>query len=899
LARFDSTRKTLALAGGDKVDYFSLAALEGEGLEVSRLPFSLKVILESLLRLQDRPAGSEEQVFSFARWTPDLEERREYSWMPSRVLLQDFTGVPCVVDLAALRSALARAGGDPGKIEPEIPVDLVIDHSVQVDAAGSPEAMQINLKKEFERNRERYVFLRWGQAAFEKLRVLPPGLGICHQVNMEYLATCVTAREDGNGRMIAFPDTCIGTDSHTTTINSMGVVGWGVGGIEAEAAMLGQPIPILTPKVIGVRLTGELSAGATPTDLALTVTQRLRARGVVGCFIEYFGPGLESLSLADRAPVANMAPEYGATMGFFPVDDATLRYLRETGRSAAQVDVVERYCKEQGIFRTAETPDPAYMDTLEIDMSAVEPSVSGPKRPHDRMFIRDLPASFTKALTAPKDEDGFGLSAEDAEAGVGGIGHGSIIIAAITSCTNTANPQLLLAAGLLARKAAARGLSVPPHVKTSFAPGSRAATEYLRRTGLLADLETLGFHVVAYGCATCIGNSGPLAPEIESAIREDNLVVASVLSGNRNFEGRIHALSAANYLCSPALVVAWALCGDIRTDLTAEPLGIGTDGRPVYLKDVWPSPEEVRELLEVAADPELYRACYGDVTGSMPMWNALPAEESAVYEWAEASTYIREPSFFAEFAPEPPSPADIEGASVLAVFGDFITTDHISPAGAIPADGPAGRFLIEQGVSPEDFNSFGSRRGNHEVMMRGAFANIRIRNCLVDREGGWTVHHPTGEEMAIYDAAMRYRNDGTPLVIFAGKLYGAGSSRDWAAKGTILLGVRAVFAESFERIHRSNLVEMGVLPLELIEGANVESLGLTGREKVTIRGIAAGLTPGKILEITAEDPDGAEGTDGKKTFRARACIDNPIEAEYYRHGGILQYVLRRVMRDKG
>ena len=896
MARFDSTRKTLALAGGDKVDYFSLAALESEGPEVSRLPFSLKVILESLLRLQDHPACSEEQVLSFARWTPDLEEREEYPWMPSRVLLQDFTGVPCVVDLAALRSALARAGHDAGKIEPRIPVDLIIDHSVQVDAAGSPEAMQINLEKEFERNRERYVFLRWGQAAFEKLRVLPPGLGICHQVNMEYLATCVTAREDGDGRMIAFPDTCVGTDSHTTTINSMGVVGWGVGGIEAEAAMLGQPIPILTPTVIGVRLTGELAPGATPTDLALTVTQRLRERGVVGCFIEYFGPGLESLSLADRAPVANMAPEYGATMGFFPVDDATIRYLRETGRAAGQVDLVERYCKEQGIFRTAETPDPACMDTLEIDMSAVEPSVSGPKRPHDRMFIRDLPASFTKALTAPPDEDGFGLSAEDAEEkaapdGRRGMEHGSIIIAAITSCTNTSNPQLLLAAGLLARKAVARGLSVPPHVKTSFAPGSRVATEYLKRAGLLADLEKLGFHVVAYGCTTCIGNSGPLAPEVESAIRQNDLVVASVLSGNRNFEGRIHALSRANYLCSPPLVVAWALCGNIRTDLTTEPLGAGSDGQPVHLKDVWPSPEEVRELLEVAADPELYRACYGDVAGSMPMWNELPVEESAVYAWTEASTYIREPSFFEQLTPKPPAAADVEGASVLAVFGDFITTGHISPAGAIPADGPAGRFLIEQGVAPEDFNSFGSRRGNHEVMMRGAFANIRIRNRLVDREGGWTVHHPTGEEMAIYDAAMKYRNDGTPLVVFAGKLYGAGSSRDWAAKGTSLLGVRAVFAESFERIHRSNLVEMGVLPLEFLEGANVESLGLTGREKVTIRGLGDGLTPGKILEITAEGPDGA------RTFQARACIDTPIEAEYYRHGGILQYVLRRVMGE--
>ena len=894
MSSFDSARAALPLASG-KIDIYSLAALEQDGLgAISRFPFSLKIILESLVRMQQHPAYSEEHVTSFAQWTPGQSARSEYPYMPSRVLLQDFTGVPCVVDLAALRSALQRAGRDPSAIEPRIPVDLVIDHSVQIDESGNAPAFEHNLEKEFLRNRERYTFLRWGQGAFEKLRVLPPGLGICHQVNMEYLATCVTTGEE-NGKPVAYPDTLVGTDSHTTMINSMGILGWGVGGIEAEAAMLGQPIPILTPRVTGVRLTGAIADHVTPTDMALAITELLREKGVVGHFVEFFGPGVDGLTLADRAPVANMSPEYGATMGFFPVDGATLDYLRMTGRSDEQIDLVERYCKEQGLFRTTEGADPDYDDVVEFDLATLEPSVSGPKRPQDRVAVKSLHTSFQAALTAPQKERGFGVQEADlqstAKAGDRGeLTHGSVVIAAITSCTNTSNPTLLLGAGLLAKKAAERGLHVPAYVKTSFAPGSRVVTEYLKRAGVLPHLNNLGFNVVAYGCTTCIGNSGPLPEETEAAIQEGRLVAAAVLSGNRNFEGRIHALTQANYLCSPPLVVAYALKGTVDGDLINDPIGHDQDGKPVYLADLWPSRDEIHELLAVANDPALYRELYADVTGSSPAWNELPGGDDAVFAWDSDSTYIREPSFFQDFGPEEPGAHDIKGARVLGLFGDFVTTDHISPAGVIPADGPGGRYLLSHDVEEDAFNSFGSRRGNHEVMMRGTFANIRIRNQLVEGTGGRTLYHPTGEELSIYDAAMKYRDDGTPLVVLTGKMYGAGSSRDWAAKGTYLLGVRAVIAESFERIHRSNLVEMGVLPMEFVDGQNAESLGLTGDEIFDIQGIAEDLKPGKQLDVTAQKANGE-----KVTFQALCRIDSPIEVEYYRHGGILQYVLRGVI----
>lgn len=896
MSRFDEALRSFTLKSGEKTHYYSLAALANLGAgDVSRLPLSLKILLESLMRMQAHPAYAEEHVASFARWQPKTPTDTEYPYMPTRVLLQDFTGVPCVVDLGALRSALKRAGQDPAKIEPQIPVDLVIDHSVQVDQYGDQPAYEYNLAKEFERNRERYRFLRWGQGAFTKLTVLPPGLGICHQVNMEYLATCVSASTDAQGRRVAYPDTLVGTDSHTTMINSMGVLGWGVGGIEAEAAMLGQPIPMLTPTVTGFRLVGELKDGVTPTDLALAVTQILRNKGVVGHFVEFFGPGLDQMTLADRAPVANMSPEYGATMGFFPIDNATLDYLRITGRSEEQIDLVERYCKEQGLFRQADvTPD--FDDVVELDLGTIEPSLAGPKRPQDRVFVRELKPSFNEALTTPPEKRGFGLADTDLDRtasveGKGELAHGSVVIAAITSCTNTSNPSLLLGAGLVAQKAVARGLKVPGYVKTSMAPGSRVVTEYLKDAGVLPSLEKLGFSVIAYGCTTCIGNSGPLPDDIEQAIKSENLVAAAVLSGNRNFEGRIHPLTQANYLCSPPLVVAYALAGTVNFDLDNDPLGHDADGKPVYLRDIWPTREEIAGLLSQAANPELYRKLYSDVPGTSPEWQELKGATDAVYVWDDDSTYIREPSFFQDFASEPDALRDIENASVLGLLGDFITTDHISPAGAIPKDSPAGKYLIEKGIEPADFNSYGSRRGNHEVMIRGTFANIRIRNLLVDRTGGYTIYAPTGEETTIYDAATRYMESGTPSVVISGKMYGAGSSRDWAAKGTYLLGVKAVIAESFERIHRSNLVEMGVLPLEFVDGQNAGTLGLTGRETYAIRGIAEDLKPAKRLEVTATDAEGKT-----KTFAVKCRIDSPIEIDYYRHGGILQYVLRDVMQ---
>jgi aconitate hydratase len=896
MGSFDFARKTLPLGNGDKIGYYSLAALEAQGLgDISRFPFSVKVLMEQMVRMQNHAAFEEEHATALARWTPDAE-RREFPYMPARVLLQDFTGVPCIVDLAALRTAAQRGGKDPSLIEPSIPVDLVVDHSVQLDSSGSPESIQQNLDMEFKRNLERYKFLRWGQNAFRTLNVLPPGLGICHQINMELLAQCVMVSGKGDDA-VAHPDTLVGTDSHTPTVNSMGVLGWGVGGIEAEAAMLGQPIPILSPVVTGVRLVGKMGPSVTATDVALTLVQILRERGVVGHFVEYFGPALDTLSLVDRAPLANMAPEYGATMGFFPIDNATLDYLRMTGREEAQIDLVERYSKAQGLFRAGEE-DCLYSNVLELDISTVEASVAGPKRPQDRISIGALHESFNEDLTKDPEARGFGLKEGDlgrvAELpGKGTLRHGSIVIASITSCTNTSNPTLLLGAGILAKKAVALGLSVPKWIKTSFAPGSQIAEDYLSKSGLLEHLETLGFHIAAYGCATCIGNSGPLADDVEDAIRDQDLVVAAALSGNRNFEGRIHPLTQANYLCSPPLVVAYALKGCVDGDLVNDPLGTGTNGRPVYLKDIWPSPEEIESYLELAADPELYRARYGDVYNSMPPWNALPAGDNPVYDWDGDSTYIQNPPWL-DGALEPPlALSNIDDARVLAYLGDFVTTDHISPAGAIKKDGPAGRFLSERGVEPSLFNSFGSRRGNHDVMLRGTFANIRLRNKLVNETGGQTRYHPTGEEITIYDAAMRYAETKTPLVILAGKMYGAGSSRDWAAKGTALLGVKAVIAESYERIHRSNLVEMGILPLEFMDGEDAESLGLTGLEQFSIAGIAEGLAPAKHLTVSVT----SEGS--TKTFKALCRIDSPIEVEYFRHGGILPFVLREALEIDG
>jgi aconitate hydratase A / 2-methylisocitrate dehydratase len=894
MSKYDEALKTLELSGGRTVHYYSLADL---GIvDVARLPFSLKILLESLVRMQGHPAYEAEHVTAFAARKEAEDDRREFPYMPSRVLLQDFTGVPCVVDLAALRSALKRQGGDPSDIEPQIPVDLVIDHSVQLDMAGCEGALDANLKREFERNNERYVFLRWGQQAFEKLRVLPPGLGICHQVNMEYLATCVATAEDDQGRTIAFPDTCVGTDSHTTMINSMGVMGWGVGGIEAEAAMLGQPIPILTPLVVGFKLTGELPAGVTPTDLALTVVEMLREKGVVGKFVEFYGPGLANLSLADRAPVANMSPEYGATMGFFPVDDATLQYLRETGRSEEQVELVEKYCRAQGLYYTQDTPDPDYGNTIELDMSTVEPSVAGPKRPQDRIVLSEMPAAFDKAQVASTDDRGFALNADalgaTGDAGdKGTIEHGSIVIASITSCTNTSNPGLLLGAGIMAKKAVARGLKIPAHVRTSFAPGSRAAADYLAKAGLVESLNALGFNIAAYGCAACIGNSGPLDPNIEKAISDNDLTAATVSSGNRNFEGRIHPMTKANYLCAPPLVLAYALAGNVKVNIATDAIGTDADGKPVTLADIWPTKEEIAEVLALAADPEMYRKVYGDLSNICPEWNALPEITGAVYEWDEASTYIQEPPFFVDFADDAPALADVVDAPVLALLGDFITTDHISPAGTIPTKSPAEKYLFDNKVDRIDFNSFGCRRGNHEVMMRGTFGNIRIRNKMVDQEGGWTVHIPSGETTSIYDAAMKYQAAGETLVIVAGKLYGAGSSRDWAAKGPALLGVKAVIAESLERIHRSNLVEMGVLPLEFLPGETAATYGLTGNEKISISGVADDLQPLKLLDVTATTPEGQT-----QKFQVKCRIDTPIEIDYYRHGGILDYVLRNITK---
>lgn len=898
LLDYFGAKATLNTSHGDYTLY-RLEALEKQGLtRLDRLPFSIRIMLEAVLRQCNEREITFQDVINLAAWQPRAAERPALPFKPARVIMQDFTGVPAVVDLAAMRSAMARLGGDPKKINPLVPVDLVIDHSVQVDFFASPDALLRNAELEFQRNRERYEFLRWGQKAFANFRVVPPATGIVHQVNLEYLAQVVMVREE-DGKRLAFPDTVLGTDSHTTMINGLGVVGWGVGGIEAEAAMLGQPMDMLTPDVVGFRLYGELREGVTATDVVLTVTQMLRQKGVVDKFVEFYGPGLASLSLPDRATIANMAPEYGATIGFFPVDEETLRYLRLTGRPAELIERVERYTKEQGLFRTADTPDPEFSDTLELDLSSVEASLAGPKRPQDRVPLREAKYSFRSVLTRPVKEGGYELPAEKITTkgimGTNGgsleLGHGAVVIAAITSCTNTSNPSVMIAAGLLAEKAVERGLKVKPYVKTSLAPGSRVVSEYLARAGLLEPLEKLGFNVVGYGCTTCIGNSGPLPGEVVKAITSADLVAAAVLSGNRNFEGRIHPYVRANYLASPPLVVAYALAGTVDIDLLHEPLGVDDQGQAVFLQDIWPSVEEIRQTIARVVLPEMFIEKYAEVFDGNPAWNAIQAGEGDLYPWDANSTYIQEPPFFENLSRDVGHIQEIHGARVLVLLGDSITTDHISPAGAIPADSPAGKYLIERGVSVRDFNSYGSRRGNDRVMTRGTFANIRLKNRLVPGvEGGVTLHLPDGAQMSIYDAAMKYKEEGVPLIVIAGKEYGTGSSRDWAAKGTLLLGVRAVLAESFERIHRSNLVGMGVLPLQFMPGENADILGLTGREVYHIEGLKDDLSPQSQVTVRAEKEDGTQ-----VAFKAIARLNTPIEIEYYRNGGILHTVLRRML----
>jgi aconitate hydratase len=946
-------RKTLTIGSGD-VELYSLKTLDEEvSGDLFSLPFSIRVMLESLLRNCGGSFVSEEDVEALADWPESVGE--ELAYLPARVVMQDFTGVPAIVDLAAMRSAMQSVGGDPKKINPLVPTDLVIDHSVQVDAFGSPAALQFNAEREFERNRERYEFLKWGQQAFDNFTVVPPATGIIHQVNLEYLARVVEVKDD-----VAMPDTLVGTDSHTTMINGLGVLGWGVGGIEAEAVTLGQPYYMLVPEVIGFKLTGALREGVTATDLVLSVTEMLRGHGVVGKFVEFYGEGLSKLSLPDRATIANMAPEYGATCSFFPVDAETTKYLLGTGRDEELAELVEAYTKEQGLYRTDETPDPRFTESLELDMEMVESSLAGPRRPQDRVALADVQHAFRQALaemTGSENDgppasggpnqaegtyggavsDGSNYTANDVEsypasdtpaevAGVTGDGepdttaggeprpdapeadpdgdvrvtldgeqatlrHGSAVIAAITSCTNTSNPSVMIGAGLLAKKAVEKGLEVAPHVKTSLAPGSKVVTEYLETSDLLPYLEELKFDVVGYGCTTCIGNSGPLAEEISKAVEENDLVVAAVLSGNRNFEGRINPDVRANYLASPPLVVAYALAGTVDIDLANDPLGKDEAGNPVYLQDIWPSQEEVRGQIETALDPNLYRKQYANVYTGNEQWNEVEVPSGDLYEWDPDSTYIQEPTFFKNLNPEPGELTDIRGARVLVKVGDSVTTDHISPAGAIPSKMPAGQYLISKGVDPRNFNSYGSRRGNHEVMVRGTFGNIRLRNQLrPGTEGGVTVHFPDGEETTIYAASVRYQEEGVPLLVLAGKEYGTGSSRDWAAKGSFLLGVRAVIAESFERIHRSNLIGMGVLPLQFTNGENTDSLGLTGTETYDIQGLSE-LSPGAELTVRAMGDDGET-----KEFKAKARVDSPVEVEYLRNGGILQTVLRQFLK---
>ncbi len=895
-------RQSLATAAGP-VTYYRLAALADQGIaDLARLPFTVKIFLENLLRLAGGPHATEEDVTTLARWNPAQPADHTFAFLPARVILQDFTGVPVVVDLATMRTAVAKLGGDPGTINPLVPVDLVIDHSVQVDRFGSSLAFSFNVEQEYQRNGERYALLRWAQQAFQNFSVVPPGTGIIHQVNLEYLAKVVQTRQLGSDT-VALPDTLVGTDSHTTMVNGLGVLGWGVGGIEAEAVLLGQPIEMVTPVVVGFRFTNGLPEGATATDLVLTVAEILRKHGVVNKFVEFAGPGLSQLSLADRATLSNMAPEYGATSAFFPVDDETLRYLRLTGRESI-VDLVERYTKEQGLFRTDDTPDPQFNELIELDLSTVEPSLAGPRRPQDRVALPQVRDSFRSvfpppAATVQRNGTEGEVALAEAPAAVEisldservPLRNGSVVIAAITSCTNTSNPTVMVGAGLLAKHAVERGLRVRPSVKTSLAPGSKVVTDYLERAGLMPYLEALGFHLVGYGCTTCIGNSGPLLEPISEAIQENNLAVVSVLSGNRNFEGRIHPDVRASYLASPPLVVAYALAGTVETDLAHEPVGEDHNGQPVYLREIWPSSAEIRDTIAASLSPEMFRQEYAHVFDGDERWRALPVPAGNLYEWDPNSTYVQMPPFFEGMTPEPAPLGDIKGARVLAVLGDSVTTDHISPAGSIAKDSPAGKYLIAHGVEPRDFNSYGSRRGNHEVMMRGTFANIRLRNQLVDKEGDWTAHQPDGEVMTIYDAAMRYQQEGIPLVILAGREYGSGSSRDWAGKGPMLLGVKAVIAESYERIHRSNLIGMGVLPLQFLPGENATTLGLVGDEVFEVTGVADSLFPRKEVAVRAERGDGTN-----VGFTAIARLDTQVEIDYYRNGGILPTVLRQLMK---
>ncbi len=900
--------------GSTNYTIYSLKALEKKFPKVKKLPFSLRILLENLLRYEDGRSVTQQDIEALATRDVKTPSDREIAFRPARVLLQDFTGVPAVVDLATMREALAEMGGNPDKINPLAPADLVIDHSVIVDQFATSQAFGANAKLEFDRNRERYAFLRWGQNAFRNFRVVPPDTGICHQVNLEYLASVVFA---GAGKT-AYPDTLVGTDSHTTMINGLGVLGWGVGGIEAEAALLGQPQSMLIPDVIGMKLVGTLPPGATATDLVLTVTQMLRKKGVVGKFVEFYGPGVAGLALTDRATIANMAPEYGATMGFFPVDAETIRYLKFTNRPAKTVALAEVYCKKQGLFRTKDTADPVFTDTLTLNLKNVEPSLAGPRRPQDRVPLKNSKKVFRESLKnflekecAPLDqaaiaewiEEGGSPSSKKSPPGVLAKTHpvtdgrvsyelpqGAVVLAAITSCTNTSNPSVMLGAGLLAKKAVERGLSAKPWVKTSLAPGSKVVTDYLKDAGLMPYLEALGFHLVGYGCTSCIGNSGPLPEAVSEAVRAGDLVVAGVLSGNRNFEGRINPQIKMNYLASPPLVVAYALAGEMDKDLTKEPLGTDRSGAPVYLKDIWPTPEEVQEAIRTAVKPAHFKKAYGEVFDGDKSWQALKIPKGRTYLWEGSSTYVRKPPFFTNIPKVPAPLKDLSGARCLVMLGDSVTTDHISPAGNIAKNSPAAKYLVEHGVSPADFNSYGSRRGNHEVMMRGTFANIRLKNFLIPgSEGNVTVHFPTGEQMSVYDAAMKYQAAKTPLVVLAGAEYGTGSSRDWAAKGTMLLGVRAVIAKSFERIHRSNLAGMGVLPLQYEQGQDAQSLGLSGQETFAVTGVAKDLAPKKKLTVTATD------TEGKKTtFTATVRLDTPNEVDYYRHGGILTYVLRQL-----
>ncbi|HEV2687874.1 MAG TPA: aconitate hydratase AcnA [Bryobacteraceae bacterium] len=869
--------------GGQPYRYYSLEALEkGRIANVGRIPYSIKILIENLLRSEDGKSVKASDVEYVSKWQIGGPVQ-EVNFRPARILLQDFTGVPCAVDLAAMRDALRDMGADPKLANPLIPADLVIDHSVQVDQFGSKEAFGVNALLEFQRNQERYAFLRWAQKAFQDFRVVPPDTGICHQVNLEYLASVVFT-DRRQSPVLAYPDTLVGTDSHTTMINGLGVVGWGVGGIEAEACMLGQPISMLLPEVVGFRLTGRLPAGSTATDLVLTVTQMLRKKGVVGKFVEFFGPGVAALPLADRATIGNMSPEYGATIGFFPIDHQTLDYLRLTNRSPEQIALVEAYAKEQGLFLSADSPEPEYSDTLELDLSTVVPSLAGPKRPQDRIDLPDVRRNFLATLTAAPKTAQVNTNGSKST-----IQDGSVVIAAITSCTNTSNPSVMVAAGLLAKKAVEKGLKTQPWVKSSLAPGSKVVSDYLNDSGLTPYLEKLQFHLVGYGCTTCIGNSGPLPEPIAEAVMKEKLVVAAVLSGNRNFEGRINSLVRANYLASPPLVVAYALAGRVDIDLQNDPLGKDQNGKSVYLHDIWPTPEEVEAVVKRSVRSEMFHKEYNEVFEGDERWNTVKVPAGDLYDWSDHSTYIKKPPYFYSKVDPATSVRDLSGLRVLALLGDSVTTDHISPAGNIPVDTPAGKFLMEHGVKPGDFNSYGARRGNHEVMVRGTLANIRLRNVMAPgTEGGWTTHVPSGEKMFIYDASVKYQQEGTPLVIIAGKEYGSGSSRDWAAKGTLLLGVRAVIAESFERIHRSNLVGMGVLPVQFLAGQNRETLGLTGFEQYSIEGIREAIASGKHARVRAV-ADGAE-----KTFEVTVRVDTPMEAEYYSHGGILPYVLQQL-----